>query len=134
MSSFGFRAGFSYKRIAKLTDNNYTYNSDDGNFLYDINAMVGDLDLKYKWEPIYITLGLNYPFLYSIDDTENVSEEGDIGIQGSLGVTILHTFGFEIFYQEVKGIIVHRNTRTTEVKANFKTALVGASFYFALSL
>lgn len=134
MSFFGFRAGFSYKRIAKLTDTSFTYNYDDGNFLYDINAMVGDLDLKFKWEPMYLTLGLNYPFLYSVDDTQNLSEEGDIGIQGSLGVTVWHIFGFEIFYQEIKGKLVHRNTQTTQVTANFKTPLVGASFYFSLSL
>jgi hypothetical protein len=134
MNSFGFRAGLSNKRIAKLTDSTYTYNHDDGNFIYDISAMVGDLDLKFKWNKMYLTLGVNYPFLYSIDDTENLSEEGDIGIQGSFGVIIWETFGFEVFYQELKGKLVHRNTQTTEEEATFKTPLVGASFYFSLSL
>ena len=134
LSMLGMRAGFAYKTVRKRTASVYIYDRDDGNFFYDINAFVGDLDLKLGWSPIYLTLGLNYPFMYSIKDEQSISEEGMIGLQGSLGIVIHETFGIELFYSELKGKMVYRNTDMTKVESMFTTPLVGLSAYFSISL
>jgi len=134
MSFFGFRVGASSKTIQKRTDSKYTYDRNDGNFIFNISAFMVEFDLKFKFRELYLTVGFNQPMSYTIHDNAHRQEEGEMGLQGALGLIVYETWGFEFFYSELKGKLIHKTSDATQTEAFFTTPLLGFSMYYSISL